>query len=205
MTAAPFTTPQPDDRMSYLQDKLTGFVDLGDRLLRLAVEKAEADKLPVEKAAAIYNGVTRSARKSAWLVRKLSEPVRTVNRLAARKRIIRVVEDTIQCHAEDPEDAETLHEELMERLDTPDLEDEISDRPVADIITDIIRDLGLAHVPGTHPWKRRTPDDIAELCALAAQPSLPVQRQGVIVPMQPQSPPQWPSQTHHQPVECNSS
>ena len=78
-----------------------------------------------------------------------------------------MVEDTIQREADEPE---ALHREFLERLDTPDWEGELADRPVDDIITDIVRDLGLVTILGRHPWKRRTPADIAELCLRAAQP-----------------------------------
>jgi hypothetical protein len=168
MTDAPLTTAPEAARTSHQRDALNAFVDLGHRLVRLAVDQSEAKTLPVEKAASIYDRVTRSVRRSIWLERHLAEPVNTIDRVAARKRIIRRVEDTIQRHAED-EEAETLHEELRERLDSLDLEDEIRGRKLEDIITDIVRDLGLVHVPGTHPWKRRTPQDIDDICIRAAQ------------------------------------
>ena len=212
MTAAPLATAPTVETTSRHQDVLNRFIDFGDRLVQLAVEQAEATTLPVEKAAASYDRVTRSVRKSIWLVRKLSEPPK--DRTAARKRIIRTVEDAIQCHAE-PSDAESLQEELLDRLDAPDLDDDIDNRPVADIITDIIRDLGLAHIPGTHPWKRRTPPELAELNARAAQlvdglvrpphqPVGPTHQYGwsndQTVPADHQ--PGWPN---HHPIGCNSS
>jgi hypothetical protein len=166
MPTAPSPTEQAD-RTSHLQDVLTGFVDFGNRLVKLTVEQAEAATLPLEKAAKAYDQVTRSARRSILLIRELAKPA--TDRVAARKRIIRVVEDTIQREAEAPE-AAALHREFLERLDTPDWESELADRPVDDIIADIIHDLGLVAVPGHHPWKRRTPADIAQLAARAAQP-----------------------------------
>ena len=49
-----------------------------------------------------------------------------------------------------------LHAELYERLDRPELAVELN-RPVADIIAEISRDLSLAAIPGMNdPWKRRT-------------------------------------------------
>jgi hypothetical protein len=84
-----------------------------------------------------------------------------------RRRIIRDVEDTIQ-RTTGPAEAETLHAELLDRLDAPDLDDDIENRPIGDVIADICRDLGLAALPGTHPWKRRTTEDLATLCARAA-------------------------------------
>ena len=137
-------------------------------------------------------------RRSVWLVHQLDQPVKTTDRVAARKQIIRTVEDAIQREAEHPDDAEMLHEELMDRLDTPDLEDEIHGRPLDDIIKDIVRDLGLAAIPGTHPWKRRTPDDVAELCARAKQHVPNVEQT-------PNSAAAWPTQPHRQAAWCNSS
>ena len=201
MTTAP-SSPTAADRMCHLQGMLTNAAGLGDRLLRVTVEQAEASTLPVEKAAIAYERVTRSMRRSTWLIRKLDEPAKTTDRTAARKQVIRVVEDIIQRHAEDPEEAEMLHEELRERLDTMDFEDEIRGRPIDDIITDIVRDLGLAAVPGNHPWKRRTPDDLAELCALAAQPIPAAARTIAGAPPQTQASLAWPNQT---PAACNSS
>ena len=64
--------------------------------------------------------------------------------------------------------AESLHAELQERLDAPDLEDDISSRPTPEIIAEICKDLGLDNMPGVHPRKRRTPADAANLHARAA-------------------------------------
>ena len=125
-----------------------------------------------------FDRITRTIRRTIALARKLAEPA-PLNpaqgtrecRLAARKRIIREVEDTIQRRTEGPE-ADALHAELSERLDAPDLDDDIDGQPIADIIAAICRDLGIAHHPGTHPWKRRTPRDVRDLCARAAGPSV---------------------------------
>jgi hypothetical protein len=159
------TAPEIADLTPH-QAVLNRAIDFGDRLMRLTVEQAEAATLPVEKAAAAYDRVTRSIRKSIWLVGKLAAPAHT--RIAARKQIIRDVEDAIQRHAE-PEDVETLHEELLDRMDTAELEADIATRPVEAIIADITRDLGLDATPFCHPWKRRTPADLAELHARAAR------------------------------------
>jgi hypothetical protein len=86
--------------------------------------------------------------------------------MAARRRIVREVEDAIQRTVGDAE-AAILHADLIDRLDGPDLDDDIDTRPIADIIADICRDLGLAAMPGTHPWKRRTAADVAALGAVA--------------------------------------
>ena len=80
------------------------------------------------------------------------------------------MEDVIHRRATSPR-AESLHAELNERLDAPDLDDDLETRPVADIIAEICRDLGLDDMPGAHPRKRRTPADVATLHARAAAPS----------------------------------
>ena len=174
MTNAPVTTAPAAEATSPNQDVLNDLIKLGHRLLRLSIEQAEANILPVPEASKAFERDTRSIRRCVWLERYLAKPMNTIDRAtdrtAARKQVIRTVEDIIQRHPEDPDESDTLHDELMDRLDTMDLEDEISSRPIGDVITDIIRDLGLAAVPGNHPWKRRTPADVAELCARAAQP-----------------------------------
>ena len=151
---------------------LLNLVDLGHRLAQLVVAQAESGAIPAAKASTAFDGVTRSIRRCAWLAHHLTDQAKTIDRVVARKQIIRTVEDTIQRHAEEPE-ADTLREELMDRLDTPDLEDEIGNRPIDEIIIDIVRDLGLAAAAGNHPWQRRTPEDVAILCARAAQPIPP--------------------------------
>ena len=68
--------------------------------------------------------------------------------------------------------AEALQAELNERLDAPEFDDDL-DRPTAEIIAEICRDLGLDDMPGSHPRKRRTPADVASLHARAARPCNP--------------------------------
>ena len=77
------------------------------------------------------------------------------------------MEDAIQ---RTPEvDADALRAELCERLDGSELDEEIDGRPVGEIIADICRDLGFGRLLGNHPWKRRRPADVRELCASAAR------------------------------------
>ena len=90
----------------------------------------------------------------------------TLRRIADRKRIIRQVEDVIQRNAK-PEHLESLQAEFRERLDSPDLEDDIDHRPIADIVTDICRDLRVL-LPYAPNYKRRTPAQIETLRTQAA-------------------------------------
>jgi hypothetical protein len=171
--------------------------------------------------AAAFDRIARAVRRSIALARSLAEPMqpaRDQHRAATRRRILREVEDIIQRtapgsdqatsnqavpdgsgangadfddgHADDAS-AEALTAELHDRLDAPDLDDDISSRPVADIITEICRDLGLAALPGAHPWKRRTPKDLEQLRARAAAPS--VARQPGAGPPAPATPQRTPT------------
>jgi hypothetical protein len=137
---------------------------------------------------AAFNCTVRAVRRGILLAHSLARPIQPApdparHRADARKRILREVEDTIQRPGSDgrsgpalPADLQdSLRAELRDRLDSPDLDNDITGRPVADIITEIRRDLGLDAFPGTRPFARRTPDDIRQLCAHAAAPSAPRQ------------------------------
>ena len=132
---------------------------------------------PLVSLAAAFDQVARAVRRCIALARSLdaAPPNPARHRTAARKRILREVEDSIQrtapTHGEGPDSADGLTAELRDRLDAPDLDADISSRPVADVIKDICRDLGLGAAPGTRPFKRRTPADLARLHARAAAPT----------------------------------
>ncbi len=190
----------------YYRHVLHDLIDMGAGLARLLHQQATAQPqaapqdpglppapppapdiaLTVALAAA-FDRIARAVRRSIALARSLAQPIPPArdpaqHRAAARKRILREVEDAIQRAAPgfdhaaddgsgadtDAASADTLTAELHDRLDAPDLDDDISSRPVADIITEICRDLGLATLPGSHSWKRRTPKDLEQLCARAA-------------------------------------
>jgi hypothetical protein len=121
-----------------------------------------------------HENLARGIRRSILLARTVAEPIPArrspaERRVADRSAIIRAVEDKIHCLAAD-HDADTLTAEFHERLDSPDLAIDLSYRPVAEIIIQICRDLGLEAVPGADPWKRRKPRDLAILRARAAGP-----------------------------------
>ncbi len=177
--------------MLYFGRVLRRFVEAGDQFVELLQQEAtmiataqaelaarELDPQTVPSSPAsksdlvdAYERITRSARKSIMLYQKLFEPPKKPvarHRIAARKKIIRDVEDAIHRNAP-PGEAERLHAELLERLDRPELEYEIAERPIADIVMDINRDLGITGLYDGHPWKRRIPHDIAILNARAEQ------------------------------------
>ena len=196
--------PDPADRASqrdedaqYYREILHELVEIGARLAR-AIDPQAAPAAAPEQAgqpapaqapqpdpSIAFDRVARTIRRTIALARKLSEPAQPSpaeraaadaqqRRTAARKQIIREVEDTIHREAHGPNaeaQAESLHAELYERLDTLDLDDDIDNLPIAEIIAAIRRDLGIAaHINsrGISPWKRRTPQDVRDLCARAA-------------------------------------
>jgi hypothetical protein len=161
------TITPPPDRAARHQAVLNDLIELGQDLAHLIVDSAKTGAIKPVDASKAFDRVTRSVRRSIFLARKLDEPLRAAtDRTAARKRIIREVEDAIQRDTEGADSA-ALNRELQERLDAPDWDEDLLDHPVEDLIRDTLRDFGLAHIPGTHPWKRRTPADIAALNAQA--------------------------------------
>ncbi len=154
-----------------------------------------------------YDRITRAVRRSIALARSFNDPAHPAkhsphHRTDARKRILRAVEDTIQRQDYDDgyaecDPTEILTAELRERMDAPDLDEDIANRSTDDIIKDILRDLGLAALPGTRPWKRRTPADIEQLSARAAAASRPAASN----PREPSPGPQdpWPGAAQHSP------
>ena len=115
----------------------------------------------------------RTLRLTITLAQKIADPPkpRATRRrtFRAREDILREVTDVIQRSAETEEEEASLLAELDERVDSPEMAEDLEDRPVKDLITELLRDFGLAHLPGTHPWARRTPADIRALKRRAAR------------------------------------
>jgi hypothetical protein len=167
------------------RNNLLELVDLGMELARITVQQAKArveaanaepDAAPSAELNASYANVTRSIRRSMLLAQKFTEPAKAPaaedaaqKRIAVRKQIIRRVEDCIHREAKAAE-AGDLHAELIERIEAPEFDDEIAQRPVEEIITEIRADLGLGAAEGRNQRKRRTPQDIAILYERAAIP-----------------------------------
>ena len=189
---------QRDEDAQYYRQVLHELVEIGARLARAIDRQAAAApgaapepapaQAPQPDPTIAFDRIARTLRRTIALARKLSDPAQPgpteraaadaqQRRRAARKQIIREVEDTIHREAHGPEAqerAESLHAELYERLDTLDLDDDLDTLPIADIVAAIRRDLGIAaHINsrGISPWKRRTPRDVRDLCARAAGPN----------------------------------
>jgi len=160
----------------YYRRVLHELIDMGTDLARAVHRQATAEDGAAGPAAAAvaFDRLSRAVRRTVALARKVAEPVPVrvdagQKRALARRQVIRAVEDEIQRTAE--VDAEALCAELHERLDGPELDDEIEGRPTAEVIAEICRDLGLLRWLGNHPWKRRRPGDVAALCKRAARPT----------------------------------
>ena len=169
----------------YYRGVLHALIDMGADLARLVHDQAKAQAEaaaaaepgaePAPDATVAFDRVARAVRRTVMLARTLDEPApgaaddRGQQRIAARKLIIRRVEDAIHREAKGSE-RESLHAELLERLDAPDLDDDIRTLPIGTIIDEIRTDLGLCSGIDTGLWKRRTPADIATLYARAAAP-----------------------------------
>jgi hypothetical protein len=182
------STNQVADIENHYRNVIREMVDLGANLIRMVhqeAQQADAARLaaakpsydpstfPAAKSASdlagAYDLIFRAMRRAILLDGKLAElpkPPSAQQRIAARKRIIRDVEDVIQRKAPDDQ-AEILRAELVERMDSADLDDEIAHRTIPEIVTDICRDFGIAGLYGGHPWRRRMPHDIAILRARA--------------------------------------
>ncbi len=171
----------------YYRRVLHELIDIGADLARLVHQQAkataEADPAAsppsqVPDLTIAFDRTARAVRRTITLARRLSEPLAPAAppadhaRITARKRILRTVEDVIQRTVRG-EAAEALNEELLERLDSPDLDDDIAHRPTAEIIAEICRDLGVAETLGAPCYKRRRPADIATLLARATKPPAP--------------------------------
>lgn len=138
----------------------------------IEVEAAARLNEPAPDFTFAFERMGRAARRTALLAEKFSQPAKPqpADRIvAARREIIRSVEDSIARDAP-AEKAESLRAEFMDRIDCTEIEDEIGDRPVEAIVTEIRRDLGIAGPSGQRNWRRRTPKDLALLCARASTP-----------------------------------
>ena len=166
---------------------LRELIDMGMALARAVQARAlaqieapgEAGAAAAADGAAAFDRVARCVRRSILLARAVTEPAGpraadedAAKRRVTRKEIFRRVDDAIMREAPD-EQAESLRAELLERLDAPDLDDEIRCRPIDSVIRNICADLHLVEEYEKRIWRRRTPADLSAIAAVAASPSAP--------------------------------
>jgi hypothetical protein len=178
-------SPAFADDVPYYRQVLHGLIDAGADLAKAIQQRACASDEPIGPDVAVaFDRVARAVRRCVWLAQHLAEAPAMPKRQMARRHIIRVVEDRIQSDTT-ADEAEALNRELRERLDAPDLDDEIDHRPVDEIIAEICRDLGLGTIPGMRLWKRRKPADVRALWAAARDTVPPRETKSGVPPRTP--------------------
>ena len=175
----PTLTETPDD--IYYRQILHDLIDRGADLARRLHESATAaaptpENHPDADPTIAFDRIARAIRRTIALARHIAQPPAAAkkpgpSRETARAQLIRGVEDAIHRKSHET-DAEALYTEFAERLDRPELEFELDNRPIDEIIQEICRDLGVAQQARSYIWKRRTPEDVAALQAKANAPPL---------------------------------
>jgi len=150
------------------QHALSVLLDIGTTLALVL----KTDESPILARADAFERIARAVRRTIVLSRHIADaiPARAAaetKRVLARKQVIRVVADTIERNARRA-DLEALRCELLERVDAPEFADDLAHRDPEHVIAELCRDLGVASLSNGRPPLRRTPDDIAILCAQAA-------------------------------------
>jgi len=142
----------------YFHEMLLRLMHMGLDMAQIVSRKVEDESNRHESAATklpelvdTYVFLARCVRRTAGLGLKLTDPARKAgrNRVAVREQIIRRVEDAL--HRDGPAG--------------PEIEEDILDRPMAEIMIEICRDFGLGSLAGIDSYKRRSPEDIARLSA----------------------------------------
>jgi hypothetical protein len=112
-----------------------------------------------EKAIALFDLAARTVRRTVLLLHKLNQPAQQRNAAAndhptnPHNRVIRAIQDNFPLPLEG-DGAEYLQADYLDRLDQPDITENIAALP-DDILQEIIRDFTVAHVAAAHLANRR--------------------------------------------------
>ena len=207
--------PACDNDTQFHTDALNELVAMGMDIARTLHQQALAqptDDTPTPDLTTPFERIARTVRRTICLAQHIAQqvanprPVRAApaapDRAQARKQILRRVEDVIVRTRSGPA-AHAAHAELLDRLDSldlaEDLDHDIATRPVPEIIAEITQDLGLLS-DGGHPYyRRRTPADIHRLTLRAHGHRIPEPPQAQ--PPQTQPPQVEPRRTEPPPHE----
>ena len=127
-----------------------------------------------------FDRVARAIRRSITLARSIAQPAAPAHTPAQPRTAARLTpHDAADATSRPPpppatpegDGAQPPNAGLRDRPEAPDRDDDVTTRPVAEVIAEIRRDLGLATPPAAHPWQRRIPADTKQLCARVAAPS----------------------------------
>ncbi len=111
---------------------------------QVIAQSIDSPHSPIDDQSTVsYDRVFRAVRRGIMLAKRLSQPEPVRKQAAARRQVARDVGNAIQSQAKSPKDAENLYADLRDRLDTPDFEEDLENRPIQDIIDEIRKDLGL--------------------------------------------------------------
>ncbi len=168
------TLPELDD--AAYQRALAILLDVGTSIAKEL--KTPSDTVSVRDRARAFDVVALAVRRTIILSKHVTEhptvppaaedPI--TQRTRQRKEVIRVVGEAIE-HRASPADAPALRVELLERMDSLELERDLAHQSPAQVIEGLCRDLGVAELQALRRYPRRTPCDIALLCAQAAAPA----------------------------------
>jgi hypothetical protein len=137
---------------AFYRGVLHGLIVVGADLAQVVQEQARHPVAPepIAELAEAFERIARAVRRTVALARTLDEPVKAralraagAGHAAARARIRREVEEVIELGTEASE-AEELREQLRDRMERPEFEDELGDRPIEEIIAGLFKDLRLA-------------------------------------------------------------
>jgi len=171
----------PAEPRTLAQDQalLDALADIGVEMARDTRDILKAHQDQAAPLTQAYDRTARAVRRTIMVKHHLPkliaapipDPANTI--AAARRTIVRDVEDVIELKAHDDDEAAALQAEFVDRIEAPDIDDDILRRPIADIVAGICRDLGIAshamNRPGFGPGRRRTPEEVRVLCARAAK------------------------------------
>ena len=171
---APSPTPTQEENDAHYIGVLNTLIDqAADLATRIHAAPADAATDPTIP----FDRIARTIRRTIALARHIAANPKPNTRINIRAKLIRGVEDAIHRKRHES-DQESLKTELAERLEDPALEFDLADRPVAEIIEEICRDLGINTQQRSWVFPRRTPADIQTLRNKAALPPLPPAEEG---------------------------
>jgi hypothetical protein len=137
---------------------------------QVIAQSIDSPHSPIDDQSTVsYDRVFRAVRRGIMLAKRLKDPEPVRKQAAARRQVARDVGNAIKSQAKSPKDAENLYADLRDRLDTPDFEEDLENRPIQDIIDEIRKDLGLKPSPA-NPVARIAPSQCGTTQDQANQP-----------------------------------